>query len=215
MDRRERMNDPEEMLRAANAGLNAALWTALPCIVQYFDPAKLTLVAQPCIQSRKVDETGKVTLFKMPLLVDVPVVFPSGGGFILTFPVQANDECLVVFSSRCIDAWHQQGGVQPPAELRMHHLSDGFAIVGPKSIPRVPADISSTKVTLRSDDGETFIELSNGLIRLVADAIKIEARDKANIGANGTGVSYQDNHVDTYLNGVPTDDHSPSPPQIP
>ena len=31
------------------------------------------------------------------------MVFPGGGGFALTFPVAAGDECLVVFASRCID----------------------------------------------------------------------------------------------------------------
>lgn len=54
----------------------------------------------------------------LPILPDVPVVFPGGGGFALTFPVAAGDECLVVFASRCIDAWWQSGGVGEPMEPR-------------------------------------------------------------------------------------------------
>ena len=65
----------------------------------------------------------------------MPVVFPGGGGFALTFPVAAGDECLVVFASRCIDAWWQSGGVGEPMEPRMHDLSDGFALIGVRSQP--------------------------------------------------------------------------------
>ena len=46
------------------------------------------------------------------------------------------DECLVIFSERCIDAWWALGGVQPLAELRAHDYSDGFAILGVRSRAR-------------------------------------------------------------------------------
>ncbi|MGC8050122.1 Gp138 family membrane-puncturing spike protein, partial [Salmonella enterica] len=77
----------------------------------------------------------------------------------MTFPVAQGDECLVVFASRCIDSWWQSGGIQEQAELRMHDLSDGFAILGFRSQPRALSNISTTSAQLRSDDGATFIDL--------------------------------------------------------
>jgi phage baseplate assembly protein gpV len=98
----------------------------------------------------------------LPLLVDVPVIFPRGGGFTMTFPVRAGDECLVVFSDRCIDFWWQNGGVQETVDPRMHDLSDAFAIVGPQSQAKKISGISTTSVQVRTDDGASFIELKQG-----------------------------------------------------
>lgn len=170
MDRRERVEDFLEALRAAMDGRLAEAWTALPGIVQDFHAQAMTVSVQPAIRGRLRDEHGRVRSADLPLLVDVPVVFPAGGGFTLTFPVKQGDECLVVFSSRCIDAWWQSGGVGEPLEPRMHDLSDGFALVGPRSQARVldPA-VDPEAVQLRSDDGRTSLTITpGGEMRLAA-----------------------------------------------
>lgn len=153
---------------AALQGLQASMWTALPCIIDSFDAATQTCTARPAIQARQQAQDSSFSWITLSLLVDVPVVFPGGGGFTLTFPVQPGDEALVVFSSRCIDAWFQSGKVSPQAELRMHDPSDGFAFVGVKSAPRVIGAVSTSKTQLRSDDGATYVEVDHGHITLKA-----------------------------------------------
>ena len=154
MDRRERWAEPVEALRAALDGRQAEMWTALPGIVQSFDPAAMTVSVQPAVAGRISDEAGKAASVDLPILPDVPVVFPGGGGFALTFPVAAGDECLVVFASRCIDAWWQSGGVGEPMEPRMHDLSDGFALVGVRSQPhRLSPAVHTGNTQLRAGDG--------------------------------------------------------------
>lgn len=162
MDRRELADDPGASFRAAFAGMQSGLWTAMPAAVTSFDAAKMTAEVQPSVQGRIQDQFGNFRWANMPLLVDCPVVFPSGGGFSLTFPVAAGDECLVVFASRCVDSWWQSGGIQVQAEMRMHDLSDGFVLVGPRSQPRVLAAVSATEVQLRSDDGGTYVSIDGG-----------------------------------------------------
>lgn len=136
------------------------IWTALPAIVQSFDSVAMTCEVQPSIQGKIPKEDGTIELVNLPLLLDCPVVFPRGGGCSLTFPIKKGDECLVVFSSRAIDLWWQNGGVQPPVEIRMHDLSDGFAIVGVYSQPNVIPNVSTNAVQLRSNDGAAFFELN-------------------------------------------------------
>ena len=114
------------------------------------------------------NQDGSYADVAMPILVDVPVVFPCGGGYTLTFPVQPGDEALIVFGNRCIDAWWQSGGVQQQAEIRMHDLSDGFALVGPRSQPRVLPGVSTSAVQLRSDNGLAHIEISGTDINAVS-----------------------------------------------
>lgn len=162
MDRRERVDDPEAALREAFDGLRAGIWTALPGIIQSFQSAAdrpPTAAVQPAIKIPVRNLDGTVASMALPLLVDCPVQFPSGGNCTLTFPVAPGDECLVVFASRCIDAWWQSGGVQEQAELRMHDLSDGFVLLGFRSKPRALAGVSTSTTQLRNDAGDTYVDL--------------------------------------------------------
>lgn len=170
-DRNQISNDPEEASRIALEGLQANMWTALPGVVTDVDLEKMTVSVQPTIQGSILNEDGTTTSVNLPLLVDVPICFPSGGGFTITFPVDEGDEVLVVFASRCIDAWWQSGGIQRPMEARMHDLSDGFAIIGPKSQPNVVGSISDSSVQVRNDAGTAYVEIdSTGKVKLVAPA---------------------------------------------
>lgn len=159
MDRRERGVSATEAMLAAFRGLKAEIWNAMPGIIQSFDPSKQTVVVQPAIKALWRDPVGEQTWQTMPLCLDVPVVFPGGGGCTMTFPLVEGDECLLVFASRCIDAWWQSGGIGVQAELRMHDLSDGFCIPGPRSQPRVLSGISTSALQIRSDDGSAFVEV--------------------------------------------------------
>ncbi|VXB25424.1 putative bacteriophage protein [Burkholderia sp. 8Y] len=155
----ERSADLEEALRAALGGHQTGIWTALPAIIQSFDANALTCTAQPAIQAQVRAQDGSTAWVSLPLLVDVPVCFPRGGNCTLTFPIAKDDEALIVFASRCIDAWWQSGGVQVQAELRMHDLSDGFAIPGPFSQATKISGVSTSTTQLRSNDGSTFVDL--------------------------------------------------------
>lgn len=173
------------MLKIAQRSAQSKLWTSLPGIIQSFDAGAMTCVVQPAVQVFVTTDDGSMVLTTLPLLLDCPVQFPAGGGCTLTFPVAVGDECLVVFASRCIDSWWQSGGIQAQAELRMHDLSDGFALLGFRSQPQVISGISLQAVQLRSDDGAAFVEVNptnhainittNSVVNLTAPAINLAA----------------------------------------
>ncbi|WP_089528478.1 Gp138 family membrane-puncturing spike protein [Pantoea ananatis] len=159
------------------------LRVSLPGIVQSFDPATCTCTIQPAIAGQGVDEKGQIQSAPLPLLTDVPVIFPRGGGCTITFPVKAGDECLVVFSDRCIDFWWQNGGVQEPVDPRQHDLSDAFAFVGPQSQAQKISGISTTSVQVRTDDGSSFIELmQGGNVNITTPLLTVNG----NVQVNGT-----------------------------
>ena len=160
MDRKERLDSPEMAMLQVTQLVKSEIWCAMPGIIQSFDAAKLTCTVQVAIQVQVTDETLKSQWTKIPVLVDCPVVFPSGGGCMLTFPLALGDECLVMFADRCIDAWWQSGGVQTQMDSRMHDLSDGFVIPGPRSLPNMPTGGVGPNAELRSMSGSARIGLN-------------------------------------------------------
>lgn len=143
--------------------------TCLPGVIVSFDPDKQTAQVQPGIQ-RIFIASGPVNL---PLCLDVPVAFPGGGDFFLTFPVQAGDECILIFSERAIDYWYLNGGQQLPYEYRLHDLSDAIAMVGLNSQPNALSALCTTGAELRTRDGETFVRVEDGTVTITASQINI------------------------------------------
>lgn len=182
MDRRERTGDFLAGLMAAFEGHQSEVWTALPGIVVSFNPAEQSCVIQPALRAKVQNFDNSFEWVTLPLLLDCPVIFPSGGGCSLTFPIFAGDEVLVVFASRCIDSWWQSGGVQVQSEIRMHDLSDGFVIPGPRSKPNVIPSISTDAAQLRSDTGNSMVSVdpagnltvsASGTVNLTAANVNI------------------------------------------
>lgn len=169
----ERINSPEEFYRRMLDNFSSSIRVSIPAIVQDFDPETQTVTVQPVIRERIMGDNLEPEWVELPLLLDVPIVLPRAGGYSLTMPIQAGDECLILFSDMCIDAWFSSGGVQNQIEKRRHDLSDAFAILGAWSQPRTLPNYSTTAAQLRSDDGSAYISLSSGEINLVAPNVKI------------------------------------------
>lgn len=186
MDPRERVLDPEETLLLAFEGMISRVWSALPGVIQAVTNNGNTVEVQPAINGRARQLDGTYKSIQMPKLVDVPICWQGGGGATWTFPIAVGDECLVVFASRCIDSWWQNGFVSPagqlgangkpvnklndPTEFRMLNLSDGFAIVGVRSLKRAFASFDAATARLRTDDDTCYIEFDpvNKKVKIVA-----------------------------------------------
>lgn len=144
--------------------------TALPGIVQAFYPADQTADVRIPMKRVFTDLDGVVTLGDWPLLAKLPVVMPHAGGFHISFPVAAGDECLVIFLERDPGRWLEGSEELPPETNRTHDISDGVALVGLNAkanrIPgynaddlEISADGGSQGVTLRAN-GDVSIESS-------------------------------------------------------
>ena len=138
------------------------LHTALPAKVVSFDPAKQTVSLAIQIKMQLVDGSGA----DIPPLLDVPVSFPRGGGFAVTFPLKAGDEGIAIFSERCIDGWWQNGSASTPLDFRLHDLSDAMFIPGICSVPRAIDGFFTDGLSMQTLDGGTYIRIVNGAIKI-------------------------------------------------
>lgn len=138
------------------------IWTMLPGVVQSYSVEGGFPVASVklAVKGFDVDDAGIRSPHDMPVLPHCPVWFPRGGGCSLTFPVSTGDECMVVFGSRSIDEWWQNGEAQPAYDLRRHDLSDGICLVGLTSQARPLSNVNANAVELRTDDGLAVVQIS-------------------------------------------------------
>lgn len=184
----ERLARPTDQWATALKVFGHELRVAMPGIIQSFDPVKQTVVVQPAIteQMLKSDVPTPTTL---SLISDVPIMIPRAGGFSLTVPIKAGDECLLIFADACIDAWWQSGGTQNQIDKRRHDLSDAFAILGPWNQQRLLPNYSTTAAQFRSDDGNTVIEVGNGEVTVIAQTVNVQATGTATVTAEQVNVT--------------------------
>jgi hypothetical protein len=173
----ERASGPADAIRLTVREILKMVHTGMPGRVVSFDSAKQTAKVQPAIKRIWIgdDEDDDPVEAALPECPDVPVYFPGGGGYVLTFPVAPGDDCLLVFAERAIDFWWEKGGVQKPSEFRMHDLSDGFAFVGFRPKPNVVADFAVGACELRTLDGAA-------VVRIEGNAVVLGQKDPAPLG---------------------------------
>jgi hypothetical protein len=146
----------------------------LPGIIISFDPITQYATVRLAITENLIKATGGIESIAIPDLQDVLVLFPGDANWCLTFPQLAGCECYVCFADMCINNWATFGFatdvndqlVPRQQQLqRRHDLSDGFAILAPRSNPKAIPNYSTTSVELRSMDNGTKIQMDqiNGI----------------------------------------------------
>ena len=155
--------------------------TSIPAIVESFDASTMTVDVTPAIQMKKRSQ-GVVSWINLPKIVKVPVVVYGAGGFYHTIPITQGDDCLLVFSQRAIDNWHDQGGIQPSGNdddsgVRHHDMTDAFAFFSPRPLTSVLSDYSTSSMELRNTDGTVKISVGESSISFTVGNTTIEITD--------------------------------------
>lgn len=100
--------------------------TAMPAQIVSYDFTTQKASVQPTVNKQWTDGSTS----KMPIINEVPVIFPSAGGASVSFPVLAGDTCLLVVCERSITEWLLAGGLANPADPRKLDLTDAVCIPG-------------------------------------------------------------------------------------
>lgn len=135
--------------------------TAIPGVVESFDAATQTATVVPAVQMRTLIDNEEAFVTPPPI-VNAPVVFPfaSVAGFALTLPVRKGDPCIILFSQRAIDNWHELGGVQRPEEgvgSRHHDMTDAIVLLAAPPKPDVLGAWESQGIQMRNRAKTTHV----------------------------------------------------------
>jgi hypothetical protein len=130
------------LLRRALENRLLDLHTALPGRVEKYDATKQVADVQPVVKKPTRDAAGTRTFVELPVIRNVPVVWPRAGGFSLHLPMTKGDHVLLVFSEWDHSQWRQTGATSKPAWLELHGLSFPYAVpgIGPNASPIAATD---------------------------------------------------------------------------
>jgi hypothetical protein len=167
------------------------LHVALPGRVERYDHTTQTADVQP--QLRRLVEAGEAAKDleeSLPVIPDVPVMFPRSGEFFLSMPIQVGDFVLLVFNERSIDLWREQGREVTPTDDRMHSLAGAVAIPGLFPSAKALTDARNNAIVMGKEAGpqihldDTLIHLGqNDAAEFVAQAQKTLDRLSAIVSA--------------------------------
>ncbi len=193
----------EELLELVLDNRQRGLHTSMPGRVESYDAATQTCDVLPQLKRQTPDGEGGYTVEDLPVLPHVPVCFPRGGGFALTFPLQKGDFVLVVFSERAIGNWRQKGEASNPGDLRMHSLAGAVAIPGVYPASQALSDADGTNMLIGKDGTaaaqikatSTGLELGttnpDGVATKTDLGFLYFAISNATIGVNDSGLAFK------------------------
>lgn len=154
----------DECITAAIESRLKEVHTGMPAKVTRYDVTKQLCDAAPLIKTRFLDESGAAIVQELPVVTNIPVVFPGSGNFGLTFPVAVGDVVWLAFSESSLDKWKSQGGTVDPVDPRRHALADAVAVVGLRPF-NSPFAGDGQFITIGSKDGQAqFVALANKVL---------------------------------------------------
>ena len=161
-----------ELTRRTFVEMMKDVGTSIPGHFLTFDP--VTQLAQIQIGVQRIDVNGNT--FEPSPLIECPVAFLGGSEYFIEHQIDAGDECLIVFSQRCIDGWINTGGVAVNPIMRFHDFSDAAILPGLRSQPNKITDHQNNGIRLRNKAGDKFIWLKNdGTAAITVDTLTVIA----------------------------------------
>ncbi len=113
----------------------------MPGKVTAYNATTQRVSVQPLIRRTDYGEGGERTVNGLPIVENVPVMFPGAGANRLTFPIAVGDTMLLVFADSSLDKWLARGGEVDPEDDRHFDITDAVAF---PSIERDPPTTAPT-----------------------------------------------------------------------
>ena len=137
--------------------------TARPGIIEHFNPSTRRAIVRPAIDLLMTDGELKR---KVPA-VNVPVIFPSGGGITQTNILLPGDAVLVIFSERGLTEFKKTFTYARPDSNRLFSETDAICVPGFGPLNVKPATTSGS--AWQTYEGDTSIVVKDKEIKITPD----------------------------------------------
>ena len=135
---------------------------SLPAKIVTYNAKKQLASVKPLLNRKLKDNTELV----LPVINNVPIIFPRTSNAIISLPIAIDDKVLLVFCDRSLDEWLSSGNEVFPADNRMHSYSDAVALPGMYDFDSI-SDASANDLLIKYKESKITI-LANGDIKISA-----------------------------------------------
>lgn len=160
---------PQALAFHSRQWAKANLHTAIPGIIRAYDAPTKRARVQIALNMLLTDGTTKAR----PILLDVPVIHPSGGGLVCHINLVPGDGVWLIFSERGIQHFKRTYDVADPPKSYHFAETNAVAFPGFGALSITPA--STTGLSIQTEDGQTSIVMTPGEITIRAQHLVIQA----------------------------------------
>jgi len=167
------------------------LHTSLPGRIESYEPGTQLAKVKPLLKRKYTSEADTISL---PIISNVPVIFPRSGNAFLKLPVQHGDYVQLIFNERSLERWIELGGEVDPQDPSKFDLNGAVAIVGlyPKTEPIEPnGETASIELT----NGSSYVEIKESGEILVTNGQALLQIDGGNVKIQATKITLESANV--------------------
>lgn len=165
--------------------------TSMPGRVESYDPAKQLAKVKPLFKRKYASEDQPV---EMPIISNVPVLFPRSESAFIRMPISAGDFVQLIFNERSINRWMDSGEITDPQDPSKFDLNGAVAIVGlyPKS---KPIEMNGAAGSLEIANGQSYIEIKeDGEISVTNGQVVMQIQG-GNVKITATKITLESSNV--------------------
>lgn len=195
-----------EVLAGVQRNLQVRIRTVVQGTIVTYDVATQTAVVQPA--ANQLVRSGEHV--PMNVTNPVPVAFPEGGGWSISWALVPNDRVLLLVGDRDSAGFRALGGPYNPASARMHNLTDSFVWPGAGPSPDPITGLSSTDLIIRGPGGIAIQINPAGVISLAGGGPAVGRVGDA-VSPSADMIAWM-SQVATALNGIAPGSVAPPAP---
>ncbi len=164
-----------------------SLYSIIPGVIETYNQSTKRCRVKPAINIKKTDGT----IEEQSEIINVPVVWPSGGGFTILSPLPSGTPVLIFFSQRGITKFKETFSTEDPGK-GVFAKEDAIVIPSFGSLSVTPA--TNDGMSMQTEDGSNYIFVEDGDIEITAtskvtvNAPDIIANADNTIEANATDI---------------------------
>jgi hypothetical protein len=183
----------EETMETVQGHLQSRMRTIVPARIVSFTPRNGTVGAYAAVQPQiKIRTKRRSTL---PAQIPAaPVIFPTGGGWEISWPLVAGDTVALIIADREIGRWRLANKPVDPQDARMHDLSDAIVLPG-LNTERMTLTVPTGNLTIQRLDGSVKIELSPAKVLIDGPAVEIGAAAAQSVILGDAFAAFFDAHT--------------------
>ena len=163
LDKEKEYGNPADALKFIFNQMLKDIFISIPGIIESYDPISKRCRVRPAIKIRLTDGSTE----SQGSIVNVPVLWPSGGGFSLLAPLPSGSPVEIRFSQRGITAFKETFKEENPGN-GIFEKEDAHVIPSFGSLSVSPASLQG--MCLQSEDGSNYIYVEDGEIKSFAAA---------------------------------------------